>query len=192
MNGNLNALRLEECRPMTIRLFALFAFGISAALAQASPEEAARQFYASYQKLHFSGLPNARQLQALSEHLSSGLQAAMRKAQGQQAKCIKANPGDKGPWVEGDMFTSNFEGFTKLAAPSKGAPLVPKGQQAQVRLTFEYVENGQRVTWTDEVVLVLERGRWVIDDVHYRNNDGKGFGNGFGNGLRASLATQGC
>ncbi len=178
-----------------IRHFACLGFTLcAAALAQTqpSPEEAAREFYASYQKLHFSGLPDASQLQVLSGQLSSGLQTAMRKAQGQQARCIKANPGDKGPWVEGDMFTSNFEGFTTLAAPSKGATVVPKGQQAQVRLTFEYVEGGQRVTWTDEVVLVLERGRWVIDDVHYRNNSGKGFGNGFGPGLRASLATQGC
>ena len=164
------------------------------AIVAATPEEdTIRKFYAAYQQQRFSGLPDAKQLAALSGYFSSGLKALMRKAQSEQLRCNKAHPGEKGPWIEGDMFSSNFEGFTSLqaveAVPAT-AEQQPQPARKQFHLSFEYVENGQKVTWKDDVVLTQEAGRWVIDDILYKS--GQNFGNGFGSGLRRSLTGKGC
>jgi hypothetical protein len=103
----------------------------------------------------------------------------MRTAQTTQARCEKTHPGDKPPWVEGDMFSSSFEGFTKFQVA--GALALTKARKTIFKVNFEYVEKGQKpVTWTDEVALVQEKGRWVIDDVFLP--DAAAFGNGFGPG----------
>jgi hypothetical protein len=166
------------------------AMSVQATVAASPEEDAVRQFYAAYQKQHFSGLPDAKQLTALSRHLSSGLKALIRKAQAEQARCSKAQPDEKGPWIEGDMFTSSFEGFTSLLTVEPVPAPKAAATAREVRLTFEYVENGQKVTWKDDVVLHQEAGRWVIDDISYKG--GQNFGNGFGSGLRRALAGKGC
>jgi hypothetical protein len=154
--------------------------------AEDSAAEAARAFYTLDAKLKLSGLPDTARLKEIAPHLSSGLQALMVKAQSQQAHCIKSHPGDKGPWVEGDMFTSNFEGFTRFAfGPAKSEPT-----RVIQTVDFEYSENGPPVRWQDQVILIKEKGRWVIDEISYGH--AQGLGNGFGAGLRASLTTKGC
>jgi hypothetical protein len=158
--------------------------------------ETVRKFYVAYQQQHFSGLPDAKQLAALSGHFSSGLKALMRKAQSEQSRCNKAHPDEKGPWIEGDMFSSNFEGFTSVLVVEPVLAAAAGGQQPQqhslklFRVAFEYVENGQKVTWKDDVVMRQEAGRWVIDDILYKS--GQNFSNGFGSGLRQSLTGRGC
>ena len=150
------------------------------------------QFYAAYQKQHFSGLPNSKQLQALAPYLSPGLQSLLKKAQAEQAKCIRKNPDDKGPWVEGDLFSSNFEGVTRVVLVSSDSKTNSDVLRQQVRVSFEYVENGQKVAWDDELVLTrpAAAAAWQIDDVLYRG--GQQFSSGFGSSLRRSLAEPGC
>jgi hypothetical protein len=147
-----------------------------------------QNFYKTYAELKTSGLPDAKGMAKLSPYFSAPLQKLMRTAQGTQARCGKSHPGDKPPWIEGDMFSSSFEGFTKFQVAGAGAT---KGVQTVFRVNFEYVEKGQQpVTWTDEVALVQEKGRWVIDDVFYRMKSA--FGNGFGPALRQGLSGSGC
>lgn len=149
------------------------------------PQRAIREFYQAYRGLKISGLPAQAELARLSPYSSAGLQALIHKARVEQARCAKAHPGDKGPWVEGDLFSSNFEGFTGFqVGPAAGALL------QRVPVEFEYVENGRKFTWKDEVSVVKEGGRWLVDNVHYRKS--QGFGNGFGASLRASLSAPGC
>lgn len=150
------------------------------------------QFYAAYQRLHFSGLPNSKQLQALAPYLSPGLQGLLKKAQGEQAKCIRKNPDDKGPWVEGDLFSSNFEGVTRIVLVSSDSKANSDVLRQQVRVSFEYIENGQKVAWNDELVLTRPSAAaaWLVDDVLYRG--GQQFSSGFGSSLRRSLSEPGC
>ena len=151
-------------------------------VAQDPGAQAVRTFYAEYQKLRLTGLPDRAAAQKLESHWSSELQAAIAAAQVEQARCIKANPGDKGPWVEGDMFSSNFEGFTsvKVAEPKPGT-----GSRQRLTVNFEHVENGKRFPWTDQVDVIKQGPRWVIDDVVYRRQ--QGFTSGFGASLKQSL-----
>lgn len=147
-----------------------------------SAARAAESFYVHYQKLKLSGLPNAKEAAQLAPYLSKGLQGLMRKAQSEQARCIKAEPDDKGPWVEGDLFTSNFEGFSTFQVTAAAAARIP--------VQFTYTENGQTFSWKDEVGMINEGGRWVVDDIFYRTTTG--FTSGFGSNLRGSLAGPAC
>jgi hypothetical protein len=150
---------------------------------QASKSSAAdtvKRFYNTYRAQRFSGLPNAAQLSKLAPYLSASLQTLIRAAQKEQDRCEKAAPDEKPPWVEGDMFTSNFEGFTWFQIQNGPDTIV----------AFEYVDRGHRVAWTDRVMLVQEQGRWVIDDVVYGRTEG--FTSGFGKRLREGLAGRGC
>ena len=118
---------------------------------------------------------------------SPALLAAITRAEGIQARCIESHPEDKGPWIEGDMFTSNFEGFTSLRVEE---PKLRNAARQNLPVAFEYVENGQKFPWTDQVEVIRQGNRWVIDNVLYRRKSG--FGNGLGSSLRQSLKGKGC
>jgi Protein of unknown function (DUF3828) len=147
-------------------------FLLSASLL-AQPADTAAQFYTAYRSTAMSGLPDAAAMQKLAPMLSTKLKSALRAAQAQQTRCMKTHPGDKPPFVEGDLFSSNFEGFTAFRVEAGGA-----------FIHFEYAEGKHKVSWKDEVKLVQEGGRWVIDDVLY--------GRAVGRSLRKSLAERGC
>src|SRR5262245_24071337 len=89
--------------------------GVAAQTTQDSTQTV-KAFYTELQRLHVSGLPSHTASSKLAPYLSAGLKTLFAKADKQQSQCIKANPTDKGPWVEGDMFSSNFEGFTTVLA----------------------------------------------------------------------------
>lgn len=172
-----------------------YAIGVSAlsltllgrpVVAQGSPTAAVRAFYAAYAKHPFTGLPAGADWRRVAPRISAPLAKMIRAAQAEQARCAKANPDDKPPWIEGDMFTSNFEGFTRFHVSDS---LAVSGPQPAVVVDFDYVDRGVTFSWRDQVVLTKEGGRWVIDDVRYRKSEG--FGNGFGEGLRKALTLDG-
>ncbi len=151
---------------------ALALFAVTTAAA-----EPAQDFLKTYKSLKFEGLPNTTQLKKLSPHMSSGLQSAIRGAQAVQAHCMKKFPDEKPMWIEGDMFSSNFEGFTSFKVASS--------DRAKAIIEFEYIENGQKVAWKDELVFAVEKGKLVIDDIRYGRSEG--FTSGFGSSLKKSL-----
>ena len=155
------------------------------ALAADPARDAATTFYRSYAKLRSSGLtgvPDAAQLSRLAPLLTPALRDGLAAAKKEQQRCAKAFPGDKPPWIEGDIFSSCFEGFTSFrAGPSRA-----RGQARTVMVRFRYAgRKGSGVQWQDELVLRDEAGRWRVDDVVYRANFA--FSSGFGTNLRDSL-----
>lgn len=167
---------------------AVLAMFSSAHAGTASAGKAAESFYDAYRKAPFTGLPDRKQMAAFAPYFSRSLQQLMKKAQGRQARCIQANPEEKGPWVEGNLFSSNFEGFTTFSVGRVQAGGSATRQVIEIR--FEYVESNQKHAWNDRAVLVKQDGGWVIDDVQY--GSGQAFGNGFGKGLKKSLSSPGC
>lgn len=158
--------------------------------ASAAPDaarDAAVALYRSYAKLRaedrgMTGIPDARQLGRLAPFLTPELRGLMAAAKKEQERCAKAFPGDKPPWIEGDIFSSSFEGFTSFrAGSSKGS-----GKLRAVVVRFRYAEGRKAgVEWQDEVVLRNEAGRWRVDDLRYRADFA--FTSGFGPSLKASL-----
>jgi hypothetical protein len=158
-------------------------FCATSGAAQESPSTAVNGFYAAYTKQPFTGLPTGDAWKRVAPHVSGSLARLMTAAQAEQARCKKGFPDEKPPWVEGDMFSSSFEGFTKFRVADGASPT---GARATIAVEFEYAKGDKPVTWRDEILLVREGQRWVIDDVRYRR--GQGFGNGFGEGLKKALA----
>lgn len=146
------------------------------------PAEVLRAFYRQRAAEAFYGLPDPAQLAKLSPHLSSGLASALARARDEQLRCRDAFPNDIPPWSQGDLFTSHFEGHTRLD--------VREVTPSNFDLLFEYRAGTARFDWRDRALMRRERGRWVIDDLWYRSE--AEFASGYGASLRNALAARGC
>ncbi len=173
-----------------MRYFLTLAITVSTFAQTPDPaRQSVHSFYEAYSRSKFDGLPDKSQLARVEKHLSSTLAAAARTAQARQTACLKRRPDEKGPWAEGDLFSSNFEGFTRFQIAT--SPMRSTATRREYTIEFQYTENGRTFSWKDNAVVTLEHGRWLLDDVIYRRQEG--FTSGFGANLKQSLTTDpGC
>ncbi|HLX79169.1 MAG TPA: hypothetical protein VKS43_01160 [Burkholderiales bacterium] len=155
------------------------------ALAADEAKEATASFYRAYAQLRktegMTGIPNEAQLAKLSPLITPALRGLFSAALREQKRCKDRFPGDKPPWIEGDIFSSNFEGFTSFSV----ADSRPRNQGRQVSVSFTYAEGKSRVRWNDVLVLRNGAGRWLVEDLYYHAHFA--FGSGFGSNLKSSL-----
>lgn len=99
---------------------------------------------------------------ALSSELGGLLQQAM-EAEKNDAVATKNGPfpTDKPLLIEGDIFSSLYEGRTNATIQTINI----NKQQAKAVLALE--NKSYNMQWTDTVVLVKEQEAWKIDDVLY-------------------------
>jgi hypothetical protein len=151
--------------------FAVLALAPVAASADAPADmaKAVQGFYGAYSTFHPSdGIPDAKGRAKYQPFISPALDKLL--AQGDQAedKFAKANK-DSPPLIEGDLFTSNFEGATafKLGACTAAA----KAGQCKVVLTYDPGKTNnpkdKPFSWTDTVYLVETPQGWRVDDIGY-------------------------
>ena len=126
-----------------------------------SPQAIAGRFYRTYLKLNVRGLPNEKELKALSPFLSGDLQQLFNDARSTQQKYIREHPDDKPPWIEGNLFTSLFEGANSFRL---GAPRI-KGTRAEVPVFLAYRGGGSTSRWSDVLVLTRTRDGWRVWDI---------------------------
>lgn len=150
-------------------LIVLAGRGWAAEPAPETPAAAVHRFYSICREERLSGLPDARQLARLSGLLSARLAALIEAARAQQARFQREHPGEKPPFIEGDLFSSLFEGPTGFEV---GA-VERSGDRARASMNFSHVDTpspGQTFRWRDDVLLVREQGQWRVDDVEYRGD----------------------
>jgi hypothetical protein len=124
------------------------------------PARVVRAFYDTRLRLAVDGAPSAEQLAALAPLVSDTLRALLDSARRlRDAEAARA-PDEKPPFVEGDLFSSLFEGPTAFTVDTAAL-----GPRVPVHLTR--ADDSGRSEWTDRVVVREERGRWVVDDVEY-------------------------
>jgi hypothetical protein len=123
-------------------------------------------FYQMRERLGRTGLPDENEMKAYRAFLCPTLSAAMDAARVRQKLYIDEHPDDKPPLVEGDLFSSLFEG-TEAATPN-GTEV--EGDSARVTLSMHYGEGDQATRWKDVVVLAKDAGSWCIADVEYRGD----------------------
>lgn len=129
-----------------------------------TPKAAAKAFYDILIKHKVSGLPTKDAWKELQPRLSSKLISLLEAARAEQAAFMKKNPDEKPPWIEGDLFTSLFEGAQTHA---EGEARV-SGDRAEVPVTFTYTEGGSTTMWTDTLILTQgPAGIWLVEDVRY-------------------------
>jgi hypothetical protein len=128
-----------------------------------SPGTAVIKFYTALIKQKVTGLPTAKQRPSIWPLLTEDLKALLDAAQREQDAFIKANPDEKPPFIEGDLFSSLFEGVQTFELGQTS--LVDR--HAHVPVTFTFTSGGKTTRWTDEVILAKSGGAWKIWDVRY-------------------------
>lgn len=130
--------------------------------------EAAKLFCTEVRREAIRGLPTNEQLQRLSPFITPELRSILEQACVYQDMQIRQHPDEKPAWIEGDLFSSLFEGVTSWEVGDVfGAPSVDSW--AKVKQT--YGEPGQKPeTWTDTLLFKQREGRLLVDDIRMGGN----------------------
>jgi hypothetical protein len=123
-------------------------------------------FYALQRQRHYSGIPDAPALPPYRPFLSHALFTLLRQAQLAEGRYNTAKSPSDGPCeLDGDLFTSLFEGSTSQVAST---PRIDHDRaECEVRFAFREHPEAKPFEWTDVLIVSKEQGHWVIDDVHY-------------------------
>lgn len=132
----------------------------------------ANGFYAAYSTFHPSdGIPDAAGRARYAPYISERLDGLLTQATAAENKFASANK-DTPPLIEGDLFTSNFEGATafKIGACSGDA----KSGHCAIELTYNPGNTGnpkdKPFNWTDTAYLVNSAQGWKLDDIGFGGN----------------------
>lgn len=128
------------------------------------PDDVVHDLYATLRHQEVSGAPDASQLAALSPFLSADLQELLLEARELRDAEQRRAPDQKPPFVEGDLFTSSFEGHTRSRIL---ADSVMPDSSTRVTVQFTYDAVSPAVEWLDVVVTRREGDRMVVADVEY-------------------------
>jgi hypothetical protein len=150
-----------------ISTFALIglSFVLGTVIAQAqSAVDVTDNFYATLADLNIRGLPNKDQVREISPFLSSEVIALINRDQRKQRAFIKKHPYEKPPWIEGDLFSSLFEGRTgyEIGKTRK------KGGTHEVDVLLTYDDGINKSKWTDTATLKRVAGKLVITNIIYK------------------------
>ena len=138
--------------------------GASAGGDEAAMNAAANGFYGVYKTFHPSdGVPSAGDRAKYAPYISPALEKLLADADAAELRFAKANK-DSPPLIEGDLFSSMFEGATSLDVGACSG----NAQAGQCAVKLEYAEAGSKpIDWTDTVYLVKTQNGWRVDDIAY-------------------------
>jgi hypothetical protein len=144
--------------------------GVTASIADDSSDMAktVSGFYGVYSTFHPSdGIPDAKDRAKYAPFLSPALDDLLKRGNEVEQAFAKANK-DSPPLIEGDLFTSNFEGATSFKVD------VCKGDAKTARCTVGFVYDDRKdnpkdkpIVWNDTVALVSMPDGWRVDDISY-------------------------
>jgi len=146
-------------------LLLLFAACSSAGLERSlAPAQVVQRFYETRIAARMNGAPSEAELALLAPYLSDTLTSLLRAARRVQEADRERAPDEKPAFAEGDLFSSLFEGPSSVVVEAKDTVGTPRRYVA--RLTYQAPDGP--FTWTDEVLVEAERGRWVISDFEFQ------------------------
>ncbi len=126
---------------------------------------AARAFYDTYLTFYSFDTPDADMQRHFAGLLSEELSALLRNLDLAEQRYYEQTKGEVPPLIEGDLFTSSFEGATAfevvLCEENEAG-----GASCQVELT-NTVGAEPPFSWHDRVMLIEQDGRWVVDDIEF-------------------------
>lgn len=132
---------------------------------EGGPDQTVNKFYGVYLKLHSFGVPNEGELAQYSPYISNDLSELLKKADEAERKHEAATKGEEPPLVEGDLFTSLFEGAGSYSVTSCES----SDASTFCTVEFKYIDPGDKseVKWKDKVYLVKGNTGWAVDDIEY-------------------------
>lgn len=150
-------------RRFAITLLGLCPGVVGAGEGETDPAAVAGAFYDRLRARRVSGLPRGEDWAALEPLVSEKLAAAIRRAQREQAEHLRDHPDEKPPWIEGDLFSSLFEG----SQTHRVGKVEVAGDTATVAVAFTHREGGHTAAWTDTLVLRRVGKAWKVEDLRY-------------------------
>lgn len=121
------------------------------------------QFYTMRDAVGVSGAPDTKELAALNPFITDSLSRQLAAADSVRSADMKRAPDEKPAFVEGDLFSSLFEGPTSY----RPQPAIERGDVTLVPIMFVYDRQPPAVTWTDTVVVKQQNGQWRVHDIRY-------------------------
>jgi hypothetical protein len=134
-----------------------------------------RQFYDWRLKASFTGVPDEAMLKKANQFLTPELTCLLALARNYRDLHVQHFPTDKPPFIEGDMFSSVFEGANRYKVES--VQVNKNGTTARVNLHL-YLDQSRKKDnkgWRDTVLVQKKNEGWLISDIHY--NGRFNFGN---------------
>ena len=128
-------------------------------------ESATNNFYRVYMKLKLMGIPSSKQLRLLQKTISPGMAGLLLRADDAESKYARNTKGEVPPLIEGDLFTSNFEGATSfkvLRCEARGGSM-----SCTVELGYPDSRSGKIFNWQDRAVLIEDHDKWLVDDIEF-------------------------
>lgn len=147
-----------------VLFLAFLALGSRPLLAETGPAQAAQGFLSVYGSFHPSnGVPDAQGLRRLTPYLSPTLDKLLSEAAVAEAR-FSAKVKDSPPLIEGDLFTSMFEGATQWKLGSCSV----SSSSARCPVAYAHRDaSGKAVSWTDTLILVNNGQGFRVDDIAY-------------------------
>ncbi len=131
----------------------------------AGEERAAAAFYDIYLKVKSSGVPETKELSLFKPVLSEGLYEWIAAARRAEDTYRKETRGESPPLIEGDLFTSLFEGAEGYELQK--CRRKPGSAECIVKLRHTDPADGSAIVWKDKVRLVKTKQGWRVDDIEY-------------------------
>lgn len=128
---------------------------------EADQREVVKNFYVEAVALNVQGLPSEAELARLAPLMSDALLGLFEQARQAQANDFSRHRGTEPPLVQGSILFSLFEGAQRLVA------IAPSEAPDMWLVTLAYGQGTQAFEWTDEVRLVRQNDRWLIDDIEF-------------------------
>ena len=126
-------------------------------------QKAASDFY-TVALPDISGLPDAKALAKLRPTITPQLASLLEKASASEAGFMRANK-DSPPRVEGDLYSSLFEGPTTFAIGACSGDA--KAGHCAVDLTYSDKSAKEPLHWSDTLFLANTADGWKVDDIGY-------------------------
>lgn len=130
------------------------------------PGAVAMDFLAMHQRFGNSGLPAPESMNAYSAFLCPAISQSLRDAQVRQEQFKASHPDEKPPLVEGDLFSSLFEGPESFTVTDTR---IGAGK-AEVDVAMAHGEGTGTRRWSDTLKFDLDEGIWCLADVEYHGN----------------------
>ena len=134
----------------------------------ANLHHATTAFYRAYLETRPSGVPNARARAKFTPVISHTLAQLLERADAAERNYAKVTKKQLPPLVEGDLFTSLFEGAQAFSV--EGCTRSAAATTCVAALRYTDASDQKTTRWTDKVYVVRNAGRWVVDDIEFGGN----------------------
>lgn len=150
---------------LILAAFVAVGFPFAAEAGDAVPAKAATAFYDLVLREKPRGVPDADVQAKLKPLISPDLNTLLVQAAATEEAHTRKTNNEEPPFVEGDLFSSLFEGATSYKLGS----CVTESDKAYCDVDLAYAEPGEAkpTTWTDKVALTRTVRGWLVDDIAF-------------------------